>query len=217
MSELLNLISGQGGAESVGQSAAVHADSVGMDTTNDQLAESVFGVFKFCRRRNPGIGLRRASGLAQEMVMKRFSRGPAARLAKRKQKPPVVGVKKRKQTQEAMGYVHRLPYKEQVALLEMARAERKSERKLDHGDVAELDVHRGLTRQSNSEIELQSLIKRFAHALSFFDRYQKRGVKSVQELQQELDTLRARETVGSSQLRLDWLREQIEMRVVGLG
>ena len=162
-------LTSQGGAESVGQASAVHADSIGMDTTNDRLAESVFGAFKFCRRRNPGIGQRRASGLAQEMVMKRFSRGPAARLTKRKQVAPVVGVKKRRQTQAALGFFHSLPYKEQVALLEMARAEREAERKLDRSDMAELDAHRGMTRQSNSELELQSLIKRFAHALSFFD------------------------------------------------
>ena len=192
---------------------------IGMHSTSCELAESVFGAYKYmyCRRRNPGVGQRRASGLAQEMVMKRFSHGPAVRLRKLKKKPPVVGVKKRRQTQSGLGFFHRLPYKEQVALLEMARAEYGAERALNRSDVEELERHHGQTRQSNSELELISLIKRFAHALSFFDRYKERGVKSVGELQQLLEALHLRETAGSSQLQLDWLREQIEMRVVGLG
>eukprot|EP00966_Prymnesium_polylepis_P169194 3912062-Prymnesium_polylepis.1 len=54
-------------------------------------------------------------------------------------------------------------------------------------------------------------------ALSFYDRYQQRGVTSIGQMSAELQELKARESVGSSQLQLDWLREQIEMRTVGFG
>ena len=93
----------------------------------------------------------------------------------------------------------------------MARAERPAQRRIDREDQKELDEFRKMRRKSNTELELESLIKQYALALSFFDRYKKRGVTSVTELRRELATL------ASDQLRLDWLREQIEMRVVGLG
>jgi hypothetical protein len=214
---LASKLTSQNGVDSIGRATVMDKETAGMDATNDGLAESVFGAYKYCRRRNPGIGQRRASGLAQEMVMKRFSTGLPERIMKRPQKPPAPNAKQRKQLQAAMGYFHRPPYREQVALVEMARAEQEAERALDRADVAELDAHRGLKRQTNSAIELESLIKRFALALSFYDRYTVRGVKSVSELTRKLRELKAQEKQGSMQLQLDWLREQIEMRVVGLG
>lgn len=109
------------------------------------------------------------------------------------------------------GFFHTLPWTEQAALVDMCRGERARERKIDRQDHLELDAHRSATRKSNSELELESLIKNFALALSFFDRYQQHGVKSVADIQPTL------EGIASSQVQLDWLREQIEMRVVGLG
>ncbi|KAL3911911.1 MAG: hypothetical protein SGPRY_008518, partial [Prymnesium sp.] len=58
---------------------------------------------------------------------------------------------------------------------------------LPHTEQEELDSFRASRQKSNSELELESLVKQFALALSFFDRY-----------------------------KLDWLCEQIEMRVIGL-
>ncbi|KAL1510813.1 hypothetical protein AB1Y20_007097 [Prymnesium parvum] len=49
------------------------------------------------------------------------------------------------------------------------------------------------------------------HALSFFERWQKRGVEKASEIAAALKAFGDRE-----QAKLDWLREQIEMRVIGL-
>eukprot|EP00966_Prymnesium_polylepis_P259720 5999344-Prymnesium_polylepis.1 len=135
-----------------------------------------------------------------DSVRHRKSRKPAAAIAKTTVRPSAT-----------FGALHRLPLYEQVALLEMARAERAAQRELDRQDHKELDAFRVVRRKSNSELELESLIKQYALGLSFFDRYQQRGVKSVGAMQQALDGL------CSDQAQLDWLREQIEMRVVGLG
>lgn len=109
------------------------------------------------------------------------------------------------------GEFHKLPQTEQIALVEMCRAERQRQRMLDRRDWDDLHTLRSHTRRTNSELELESLIKNFAMALSFFDRYQKRGIRTVDDMKPELQRL------SSTQQQLDWLREQIEMRVVGLG
>lgn len=109
------------------------------------------------------------------------------------------------------GYFHALPHTEKVALIEMCRAERKRQRLLDHEDWEELHTLRSHTRRTNSELELEALIKHFAMALSFFDRYKQRGIRSVEAMIAHL------QGTQSTQQQLDWLREQIEMRVIGLG
>lgn len=50
-------------------------DLQGCHATNDAMAESVFGAYKYERRRLPGISQRRASGLAQSRIMKSLARG----------------------------------------------------------------------------------------------------------------------------------------------
>lgn len=110
------------------------------------------------------------------------------------------------------GYFHTLPYSERVALVKMCRIERAAERKVDRQDQLELEAHRtSALRKSNSQLEFEALVKNFAMALSFFERYRKRGVTLVSDIHPALADL------DSDQQRLDWLREQIEMRVIGLG
>lgn len=108
------------------------------------------------------------------------------------------------------GFLHSLPQQEQVSLVEMARRERVAQRRIDQQDELELDAFRVARRKSNSQLELESLVKNFALALSFYDRYVQRGIRVAAEIQPALEGL----TI--TQLRLDWLREQIEMRVIGL-
>lgn len=207
---LADKLTSQDGANAIGKMTAVIADTVHMHATNDELCESVYGAFKYCRRKFTGISVRRASGLAQAMRSGHLSHGDAVRHRTRRADPSEGGGRVTK-SRRAMGMFHSLPRTEQIALVEMARAEQKAERKLDRADIAELDAFRAARRRSNSELELESLIHMFALCLSFFDRFKKRGVKSVHETVLELAKL------ASDQLRLDWLREQIEMRVIGLG
>ena len=66
-------------------------------------------------------------------------------------------------------------------------------------------------RKSNSQLELDALVKQYALALTHFDRWRKQGVGSQQEMRQRLQAM------AKNQDKLDWLRRQIEMRVIGLG
>eukprot|EP00966_Prymnesium_polylepis_P307290 7101060-Prymnesium_polylepis.1 len=77
---------------------------------------------------------------------------------------------------------------------------RKAERKQDRADEAELERHRATTRRTNSELELESLLKQYAMALSFYDRYKERGIVSVAQLQAKLEELKELEKPRSSQV-----------------
>ena len=161
------------------------ADTIGLDATNDRLAESLFGCWDCVLRRNPGISLCGGciTALVHAMRSKTYGEG---------------------------GRLEQLPEKEVRALIEMSRITVGEMRAIDMADHNELDTYHAQKRRSNSQLELDALIKRYALALSFFDRWKKRGVATPKDAKQK--------TAGmSNQDKLDWLREQIEMRVIGLG
>ena len=177
-------LASQGGSQAFDQNAQAHVDCVGYDATNDRLAESVFGIYDSILRRFPGISMEAASALTQAVHAKRFRSG---------------------------GYVDSLPPEERHALVEMARTTRMEMREIDRKDHAELDAYHAHRRKTNAENELTALIKQYALALSFYDRWKTKGVASPADMVAALDAM------GSNQLKLDYLREQIEMRVIGLG
>ena len=167
-----------------GVDVLARADTIGLDATNDRLAESIFGTWDYVLRRNPGITLEAASALVQAIRGKYFDAG---------------------------GELDQLPQKELIALFEYARSSLKACRADDRSDHAELDTYHAAKRKSASQLELDALIKMYALALSFFDRWRKRGVADVAAVEVAL------RGIESNQKKLDWLREQIEMRVIGLG
>ena len=181
---LSNKLDSLGGEQSFANSEQAHEDTIGLDATNDRLAESVFGVYDYTLRHCPGISMEAASAVAQAMRAKSFVEG---------------------------GYFHSLPPHEQHALVELARTTVREMRKIDRADHAAHDAYVTAKRKSNSQLELDALIKQYALALSFFKRWQQRGVTDKSAMRQKLDA------IATDQLRLDWLREQIEMRVIGLG
>lgn len=203
-------LSSQDGVNSCGKQETAHAALRGCNSTNDATAESVFGAWKLERRRNPGISVRRSSGLAQARVSKSLAHADSV-VHRKGRLDPAAKAARRRQTSGMFGFFHALPHTEKVALVEMCRAQRKAQRKLDREDWEELHTLRSHTRKTNSQLELEALIKNFAMALSFFDRYQQRGIRSVDAMAAHLHNL------ATVQLQLDWLREQIEMRVIGLG
>ena len=160
------------------------ADTIGLDATNDRLAESVFGCWDYVLRRNPGITMEAASALVQAMRNKPFANG---------------------------GALDQLPEKEALALFEYARLTLREMRKVDHAHHADHDAYVTAKRKSNSQLELDALVKQYALALSFFKRWKQRGVESPEAAKVELAG------IESNQKKLDWLREQIEMRTIGLG
>lgn len=160
------------------------ADIIGLDATNDRLCESIFGMWDHVLRRNPGISLEAASALVQAMKSKCFEPG---------------------------GYLDTLPEKEARALFEYARLTVDEMRALDREDHNQLDDYHAAKRKSNSQLELDALVKRYAMALSFFDRWKQRGISSPEGAKEKIDAM------DKNQDKLDWLREQVEMRVIGLG
>jgi hypothetical protein len=110
------------------------------------------------------------------------------------------------------GAFTKLPRNEQIALVELARTSVREMRAVDRADHADHDRYVEPKRSSNSplEVELTALVKQYALALSFFDRWEKRGVASPEAMRTALDK------INSNQLKLDYLREQIDMRVIGL-
>lgn len=69
-----------------------------------------------------------------------------------------------------------------------------------------------MRRKANEKDELDALFTQYAVALSFFERWQRRGVQNVGDIGRALTGYGDRD-----QGKLDWLREQIEMRTKGLG
>ena len=195
-------LSSQGGAGSAAKlTAQDHADLLGLDATNDRLAEGVFGKYDMFLRRFPGISMEAASALAQASGSKSFAEG---------------------------GDFGKLPEREAHALIELARTTVREMRAVDRADHAELDAYHAHRRKTNSQLELDALVKQYALALSFFDRWKARGV-GFDALDDALAALEMaagdgedeqatrRRDERSTQAQLDYLREQIEMRVVGLG
>ena len=177
-------LASQDGAQAFDKNAQAHADCAGVDATNDRLCESIFGIYDSVLCRFPGISMEAASALTQAIHAKRLAPG---------------------------GYVDSLPHEEAHALVEMARSTVKEMRAVDRADHAGLDAYHTQRRKTNAEIELAALIKQYALALSFYDRWKTTGVASPAAMVAALDE------ISSTQLKLDYLREQIEMRVVGLG
>lgn len=124
----------QDGASSFANSKQMHIDTIGLDTSNDCLAESVFGRYDYVRKRCPGISMEAASAVAQAISAKSFMDG---------------------------GYFHLLSPHEQHALLEVARTTVR-ELRADHADHDEYIVQK---RASNSQLELDALVKEYAAAL----------------------------------------------------
>ena len=189
---LANKLTSQDGANSFAKSSQAHTDTIGLDATNDRLAESVFGIYDYYLRRCPGISMEAASAVAQAMRAKSFVDG---------------------------GYFNSLPPHETHALVEVARTTVHELRAVDRADHAEHDAYITQKRKSNSQLELDALVKQYAFALSFFKKWKSRGVESAAAMRTKLSDIASGESDERkrTQAQLDYLRLQIQMRVIGLG
>ena len=109
-----------------------------------------------------------------------------------------------------------MPLKEQEALVEWVRRSCRDQRKVDAAHNTEVAAYVKSKAKTSSEIELQELITEWAYGMSFFERWQERGVRSVREISAGIGKLTADTDAQLTQVKLDWLREQIEMRTRGL-
>ena len=196
--------------------AQAHEDTIGCELSNDKFAESVFGTFDRMLKRNEGISREGAAALTHAMRHKSYSSGEDL-------------VKRRKTAQErrqplpppppGTGYCRKLPREEQLALVEYVRETVRGCRKEAKADTAEHAAFVKAKVRTSSQEQLDALIAEFAYGLSFFERWTKRGVRSVRDLNKKLrefDSESPADQRAAYQNKLDWLRDQIEMRTRGL-
>ena len=113
------------------------------------------------------------------------------------------------------GYCRKLPREEQLALVEYVRETVRGCRKEAKADTAEHAAFVKAKVRTSSQEQLDALIAEFAYGLSFFERWTKRGVRSVRDLNKKLrefDSESPADQRAAYQNKLDWLRDQIEMR-----
>ena len=203
-------LTSQDGAKCWAKMAQAHADTKGTEASNDKFSESVFGVFDRMLKTFFGISREAASGLSQAVRAKSFSLGDTVLRRKQRDPPP-----------PGLGYFFTLPVEEQEALVEYARISVRDSRKVDAAHNAEVAAYVKSKVKTSSEDELKALITEWGYGMSFFERWQERGVRSVSQLAAGLRSLDAKTTEpddvrSATQAKLDWLREQIEMRTRGL-
>lgn len=170
---LRDKLSSKDGDHSVGNLVLAHNDLIGCHATNDSLAEGVFGTFDMVLRRCPGISVEAASGVAQSMRSMMLSIGD--HVAHRKASTQV-------QQESFVGWMYSLPEHEQEALVEIARLSVTEFRHVDRADHANLDEYHKSRRKSNEDEALDALFTQYALALSFFERWVKRGVEKASEI-----------------------------------
>mmetsp|Transcript_23231 Transcript_23231/g.78393 ORF Transcript_23231/g.78393 Transcript_23231/m.78393 type:complete len:298 (+) Transcript_23231:166-1059(+) len=102
------------------------------------------------------------------------------------------------------------------------RSARRASRAVDRAVNAQYTAYVKAKAKTASQEELKALVTEWAYGMSFFERWQERGVRSVAQLNTGLRGICAcrapacRSGCTANQAKLDWLREQIEMRTRGL-
>lgn len=181
---LADKLTSQSGANCFGNQAQGHLNTMGCHASNDSLSESVFGTFDYILRRFGGISQEAASGVAQAVRSKILAFDDC--VARRKASTKAAAAMQRP---SHLGWFHELPPRELEALVELARLTVDEMRDVDRGEHKELDEYRKERRRINESDELDALFTRYALALSFFDRWKIRGVKTVGEITSKLRSL----------------------------
>ena len=210
-------LSSQDGELSWEKQAQGHEDTIGCELSNDKFAESVFGVFDRMLKRNEGISREGAAALTHAMRQKSFltsgdciKRRKTAEARRQPLEPPT----------PSAGYVaSELPREERLALIEYSRITVRDWRKVDASEHSEHAAYVKAKVRTTAQEQLDALVIEFGYGLSFFQRWQEHGVQSIAALSAKLrkfESDHASDKQRAYQLQLDYLREQIEMRVRGL-
>jgi hypothetical protein len=210
-------LSSQSGEFCWEKQAQGHADTIGCELSNDKFAESVFGTFDRMLKRNEGVSREGAAALTHAMRHKSFSSAGdnvVRRKAESERKNPLPT------PTQGIGYFHRkLPHEEQLALVEYSRETVREFRKVDAADSKEHSNYVKAKVRTSSQEQLSALVTEFGYGLSFFQKWQQSGVTTASELNAELREIAKKfpnDERKVYQEKLDWLREQIEMRTRGL-
>uniref|UniRef100_A0A6S9ZF86 Uncharacterized protein n=1 Tax=Chrysotila carterae TaxID=13221 RepID=A0A6S9ZF86_CHRCT len=191
------------GANAYNLNAEEHAATLGAHNVNDAV-EGNFGRFDHVLHRFRGVSTESASGVAQQLKMHDFDEGDMATHRKGNH-----GVSERR----AVGYFYTLPRAEQEAAVRAGMQMRAGARIEARRDLAEQQAYFRLKREQASQKQLAKLVAEYTKAMAAFDKYSAPGRAAP-----TLAAVHARlKKLSSAASQHAYLREQIEMRVLGLG
>ena len=200
-------LTSQDGKYSLGNNAEAHRLTVGAHTTNDRV-ESNFGGYDAVLRIFENISVEAAAGLAQQMRMHHFDSCERHGLSDRRK------AKAAQETQAdggSTGFMYALSEEVQEAGVEAARQLRAEARRWERADRKEQAEYRAMKREQNLQLQLEALAEKGAIAQERFDAYEARAVSTHAMAKQQVAGL------PSATARVAYLREQIELRVLGFG
>ena len=210
---ICSLLTSQDGEHAVGKDASVHVATIGANVTNDRV-ESNFGCVDTLMRMYRYATVENISGMAQQMVNHDFDRPlPISHDRGRKRKeqdgeaPP----------EQRGGFFHfGLTPTLQWSLVEYVRRQVDRARKDGRAAMKAQEEEKLSRREERVITLLNKAVEHYAYAKECFEAWETQRATSQAEIAAAL----VDEASGKSKpeaAQLEWLRYQIEMRVLGLG
>ena len=197
-------LSSQDGENAPAKRAKMHKATVGAHVANDHV-ESIFGSYDYVGHIFRGTSVENLAGLAQQMRNRDFERPPLILPSLRKRKADVDAAETR-----SGGFFYRLPDRLRASLISFARHEAPKARVAAREDLTEHDVAK-LARREERVIELlNKAVEDYAYSKEIFAAWGVQGAKDDAAVGAYL-------TGKPESQQLEYLRKQIEMRVIGLG
>ena len=199
-------LSSQNGANAATADSAeeVHQAIRGAHVINDYV-ESTFGCYDAVARQFRRTSVENLTGMAQQMRNGDFNRAPTITHDRRKRKEGA-----EPEVQRDGFFWSGLTDALRDSLVEMARHEANEARKAGRAALLAHDEHKLARREERLTEMLNAAVEHYAYATELFKAWEAQGVKSKVEVERILkDKPEAQQ--------LEFLRKQIEMRVLGLG
>lgn len=203
------LSSTEGKYSSVHVTAEARLATIGAHATNDRV-ESNFGGFDAVIRQFRTISVDAAAGMAQQMRMHHLDPRTSHVVSdRRKAKAYEEGCNNR----SSVGFFeHDLTEELQASCVEMGRQLRDDARKWERSDRREQAEYKEMRRSQSLLLQVDALVERGAIAIERFNAYAGRAAKTWQEASRMLESMHP-----SLAAQIGYLREQIELRCLGLG
>ena len=202
---LADKLTSQEGANSLGKNAEAHEATKGAHVSNCTV-ESNFACYDYVLRCFRSIGVDAAAAVAQQMRMHHFDTASAVQRSGR-------GSPEERQ----LGYFHALPDAMKESLVEWARRARAGSRKVERADMVEQAEYHRVRREQNLQEQLDKLVDVYTTAVKRFHAYEISGAKTKAEVTRRLAEMVHQDGSPKVAPQKAYLKEQIEMRVLGLG
>ena len=202
---LADKLSSQDGCNSLGKNAEAHEATKGAHVSNCTV-ESNFGCYDYVLRCFRSIGVDAAAAVAQQMRMHHFDAASAVQRSGR-------GSPEERQ----LGYFHALPDAMKESLVEWARRARAGSRNVERADKLEQAEYHRVRREQNLQEQQDKLVNVYTTAVKRFHAYERSGVRDKQAVAARLAEMVHPDGAPKVAPQKAYLKEQIEMRVLGLG